>query len=105
VACGGVLAGEGVGGGASEVPELQGGKGEARAASIGEGRALRGHSPKRDGRRHSGVNSRWGGRLRRPRGDGRRRRMKGVVCLGSDEGAEKRKKGRRQLLKTSGRAG
>jgi hypothetical protein len=35
-----VLAGEGVG--AGEVPELRGGKGEVRAASIGEGRAQRG---------------------------------------------------------------
>jgi hypothetical protein len=38
----GVLVGEGVSGGTDEVPELRGGKGEVRVASIGEGRARRG---------------------------------------------------------------
>jgi hypothetical protein len=63
-----VLAGEGVGTGAGEVPELRGGKGEVRAASIGEGRARRGCTPERDERWHSGVNLWLGGRLQCQRG-------------------------------------
>jgi hypothetical protein len=39
VARGGVLAGDGVGSGVGEVPELRGGKGEVRATSGWEGRA------------------------------------------------------------------
>jgi hypothetical protein len=105
--CGGVLAREGVDGSSGEVLGLRGGKGEVRAASIGEGTAQRGRLLKRGGRRHSGVNPRWGGRLRCPREgggiiDGRR---VGAVCLGSDEGAEKRNNGCRWLLKTDERAG
>jgi hypothetical protein len=63
-ACGGVLAGEVISGGGSEVLGLQGGKGEVRAAPIGEGRAQRGRSLKRGERRHSDVNLRQGGWLR-----------------------------------------
>jgi hypothetical protein len=57
----------------SPVPKLWGGKGEVRAASIGEGRPRRGRTPERDGRWNSGVNPQWEGWLQRPREGGRRR--------------------------------
>jgi hypothetical protein len=99
----GVLVGEGVSGGTGEVPELRGGKGEVRVASIGEGRARRGCSLKRDGRRHSNTNPRRGGRLWCPRGVwASSTNEEGAVWLYSDKGAEKWNQGRRRLLKTNG---
>jgi hypothetical protein len=90
---GSVLAGEGVDGGGGEVPKLWGGKGEVRAASIGEGRASEGAL----------IGKGWTVALRRESAVGRATLMpegwassmneEGVVCLGLDEGVGKEEKG------------
>jgi hypothetical protein len=56
---GGVLTGEGVGGDVNELWGLRGAEREMRAASIGEGKAQRGHSSERGRRWHFGVKPRW----------------------------------------------
>jgi hypothetical protein len=107
VARGGVLAGEGVSGGAGEVPELRGRKGRgegglnwgrkgSEGALTGKGRtaALQSESAMRRAAPAPEVG--WWASLMN---------KEGAVCLGSDEGAEKRKKRCRWLLKTGGRTG